>query len=119
MVASVTMRLPADEEKYTQAKLNNDLVPLFSEPPIKDYKYWRIVDNRFPHTRIADTNHMIVLKRECKSLMLIKPMEWVELLKIVVEVASDYDNFAYNLPSMSSVKTIPHAHLYKFKIGYK
>lgn len=115
----MTMRLPEDEAKYTLAKQNNDLVPLFSEPPIRDFKYWRIVDNRFPHTRIADTNHMIVLKRECKSLMLIKPMEWVELLKIIIEVASDYDNFAYNLPSMSSVKTIPHAHLYRFKKGYK
>lgn len=113
------MRLPADEEKYTQAKLNNDLVPLFSEPPIKDFKYWRIVDNRFPHTRIADTNHMIVLKRECATMRHIKLFEWAELLQIVWMVKDDYDNFAYNLPSMSSVKSIPHAHLYKFKIGYK
>jgi hypothetical protein len=113
------MRLPADEDKYTLAKQKGDLVPLFSEPPIKDFKYWRIVNNRFSHTRIADTNHMIVLKRECKSLMLIKPMEWMELLKIIIDVAHEYDNFAYNLPSMSSVKTIPHAHLYRFKNDYK
>lgn len=113
------MRLPADEEKYTQAKLNNDLVPLFSEPAIKDFKYWRIVDNRFPHTRIADTNHMIVLKRECTSLLHIHFKEWNELLHIIMQIRQDYDNIAYNLPSMSSVKTIPHAHLYKFKVGYK
>lgn len=115
----MTMRLPEDEAKYTKAKQNNDLVPLFSEPAIREYKYWRIVDNRFPHTRIADTNHMIVLKRECPGLHKIHFLEWRELLKIVLEVRHDYDNFAYNLPSMSSVKTIPHAHLYKFKIGYK
>lgn len=115
----MTMRLPMDEAAYTVAKANNDLKPLYSEPAIRDYRYWRIVNNRFPHTRIADTNHMIVLKRECKSLMLIKPMEWVELLKVVIEVAGDYDNFAYNLPSMSSVKTIPHAHLYKFNELHK
>ena len=113
------MRLPADEEKYTLAKQNNDLVPLYSEPAIKDYKYWRIVDNRFPHTRIADTNHMIVLKRECQNLLHIHFKEWHELLTILMEIRHEYDNFAYNLPSMSSVKTIPHAHLYKFKIGYK
>lgn len=113
------MRLPDDEQKYTQAKKDNTLVPLFSEPPIKDFKYWRIVDNRFPHTRIADTNHMIVLKRECATLRHIKLFEWAELLQVVWQVRDDYDSFAYNLPSMSSVKTIPHAHLYRLKVGYK
>lgn len=115
----MTMRLPEDEAKYTQAKKDGNTTLLFNEPPIKDYKYWRIVDNRFPHSRIAETNHMIVLKRECKSLMLIKPMEWVELLKVIIDVADEYDNFAYNLPSMSSVKTIPHAHLYRFNELHK
>lgn len=115
----MTMRLPKDEARYTQAKLNNDLVPLFNEPAIKDYKYWRIVNNRFSHTRIANVNHMIVLKRECNSLLKIRFFEWRELLKIIWEIRHNYDNFAYNLPSMSSVKTIPHAHLYKFKKAYK
>ena len=115
----MTMRLPDDEAKYTLAKQNGELVQLFDEPAIQDFKHWRIVDNRFPHTRIADVNHMIVLKRECPSLFHITFMEWHELIKIILSVAHDYDNFAYNLPSMSSVKSIPHAHLYRFKKVYK
>lgn len=111
----MSMRTEEGEQKYDIAKKRADLVKLFDEEPVLDFKYWRIVENRFPHDRITTINHMIVLKRECRSILFIKPMEWVELLRVVIEVSSDYDTFTFNFPTMSSVKNIPHAHLYILK----
>ncbi len=115
----MSMRTPEGEEKYRQAKMSNNLKLLYQEQPIKEFRYWRVVDNRFPHDKIAKVNHMIVLKREAEGLRHIYLMEWFELLKIIWFIRKDYDTFTYNLPSMSSVKNIPHAHLYKLKREFK
>ena len=115
----MTMRSKELEKKYQADIKAGKLTRIYDETPIKDYKYWRIVENGYPHNRIAEVNHMIVLKRECASLRHLKMHEWYELFAIVWWVKDQYDVFSYNLPAMSSVKNIPHAHLYKLKGTYK
>ncbi len=115
----MTMRTQKVEKHYAEVKEQGGLRPLYDETPIKDFKYWRIVENRFPHDKIADLNHMIVLKREVKDIRHINLMEWIQLLKVVWYIRHDYNTFTYNLPSMSSVKNIPHAHLYRLRQEYR
>ena len=115
----MTMRLPKSEAIYQQAIKDKTLIPLYDEDAVYDFKYWKIVENRFKHDKFATTNHMIVLKREAAGLKEIKPLEWLELMKIVIEVRNLYDSFMYNFPNMSSIKNIPHAHLYKVRKEYK
>lgn len=115
----MTMRTPGLEEKYQSAITWRKLKDLRKEKPIQDFKYWLIVENRFPHDKIAEVNHMIVLKRECSSLLRLWPREWRELFVIIWRNRDKYDTFTYNLPSMTSIKNIPHAHLYKLKKEFK
>lgn len=115
----MSMRTEFMENNYSDARAGGALKLLYQEEPIKDFKYWMIIANRFPHDKIATVNHIIVLKREAVDLRHIHLIEWVELLKIVWFVRKDYDVFTYNLPSMSSIKNIPHCHLYKLKKEYK
>lgn len=55
------------ERKYKKFKANgflDDGCNLCKEATsIKEFKFWRIVDNLFPHDRIAKTNHIIISKR--------------------------------------------------------
>lgn len=115
----MTMRTEKAEAIYAQAKAEGSLRPLYDERLVKDFKYWRIVENRFPHDKIAEVNHLLVLKRECQDLSFIRLYEWHELFLVLWEIRKDYDNFVYNLPAMSSIKNIPHAHLYRLKKEYK
>lgn len=114
----MTMRLPADEQKYTEAKAAGDLKPIHQEPAIQDFEYWRIVDNRFPHTRISDVDHLLVLKREA-AIADVTAAEWSELLSLYSRLDGEYDVITHNFASMRSVQSIPHFHLYKLKVGYK
>jgi len=115
----MSMRTQDLEDQYKIAREDGSLKTLYDEDPIHDFKYWRIVANRFPHNKLTDVNHIIVLKRPAEDIRHIGLMEWIELLKIVWFIRRDYDVFTYNLPSMSSIKNIPHCHLYKLKEEYK
>lgn len=114
----MTKRLAADEAAYQAAIAAKSLVPLHTEEPIMDFVYWKIISNRFPHTRIADENHLLVLKREC-VISDITAAEWLEFLDILKRVGHMYDTVTYNLPGVSSVKNIVHCHLYRLKPEYK
>lgn len=115
----MTMRTKTGEEKYQRAIRNNKLTKLYNEKVIKDFTFWMIVENRFPHNKIAKVNHMLVLKRECDGLSFIRFEEWFELEGIMAKIKHNYDNLVFNFPSMSSIKTVPHAHLYKLKKEFK
>lgn len=115
----MTMRTPKIEEEYRMAKELGNLIKLYDEEPVLDFKYWVIVKNRFIHDKLAKLNHMVVLRRECPDLRHIKVFEWVELLYIIWQIRDDYHTFNFNFPAMSSVTNIPHAHLYKLKKEYR
>lgn len=117
----MTMRTADGERRYDKAKQHGNLIPLYEEPAVYggEFKHWRIVANRFPHNKITDLNDMLVLKRECDGLTHIKMYEWFELLQIILKIRDSYDTFTFNFPSMSSIKNIPHAHLYRLKKEFK
>lgn len=114
----MTKRLAADEIAYQEAIAAKSLVPLHIEEPILDFNHWKIIDNRFPHSKIAEQNHLLVLKREC-SVRDITAAEWAEFLEILQRVGDLYDTVTYNLPGVSSVKNIVHCHLYRLRAEYK
>lgn len=113
------MRTEAGEERYRRATRSGNLKKLYEEDPIADYTYWRIVKNRFSHNKLARINHMLVLKRECSGLLHIRIQEWVELLWIILEIYPKYNCMLFNFPGMSSIKNIPHIHLYILKKEFK
>jgi len=65
---------------------------------IKEFRYWRIVDNEFPWDRIAKINHMIIPKRhiiyeelnkaEKKEFESIKSAYIEEKYELIAEVAN-------------------------------
>jgi hypothetical protein len=111
----MTMRLPSTEEAYQQAKPH--LIGLLNEPRLKEWKYWAVIENAYPHDKIADIDHLLILTRESAVTEIGLP-EFIELQSILVEVQNGYDCTTFNFPSMRSVFNVPHLHLYKLKKEY-
>ena len=114
----MTVRLDADEAIYQAAKAVKNTKPLYEEDLVREYRHWRIVKNRFPHTKLADENHMLVLKRKA-DMGHVTLREWWEFAKIVNSIAHEYDNLVYNMPSIASVIDVPHCHLYRLKEEFR
>ena len=110
----MSLRTSATEKAYKTAQRNGTLIPLLQEPWLKEYKYWVIIDNRFPHDKHNTRNHMLVLKRNCR-IGQVKKREWLELPKIYYLLGHKYDAIKLNLPSMISITDTVHMHLYNFK----
>jgi len=84
--------------------------PLCTVPPIKDFKYWRIVKNKFPYDLIAEKHDMLVPKRHVDEVSLNED-EISELREIKREyIDSEY---SYIIEAMSKNKSIPaHFHIH-------
>lgn len=115
----MTMRTPAMEAEYTVAKKNGSLVPLLDEPAIKEWQYWKLIANRFPHNRHHVRNDLLVLKEPAINFFAVRPVAFVELQHIYAEVAADYDYMKINFPSVISVPDFVHVHLLTLKKEYK
>jgi len=116
----VTLRTPAMEKKYQKAKANNDLEQLNEIAPIKQWKFWKLVPNRFPHDRHHTENLMVVLKRECPSFWDIALHEQDELFEKIGPYLDDkYDYIKINLASVRSINNVPHIQVYVLKGEYK
>lgn len=60
------LRTKESQEKYLKLIASgflDDECKLCKAPSIKDFSYWRIIDNRFPYDRIAKTNHILIPKK--------------------------------------------------------
>lgn len=114
----MTARLPSTELAYQTAIKNGDVEPLHMVPAIKQWRYWKLIKNRFPHDKLNTRHNMIVLLREC-SLWDIAPAELLELWLIFAEMDAEYDYIKINLKSLRSVHGIPHIHIADYKDEYK
>lgn len=115
----MSLRTKKTEDAYRLAKYLHQLRPLNEERPIYNYKYWVVVDNRFPHDQHHVTNHCLVLRRKCDSYLKIRIRELLEIPKIYKELNMKYDKIGINTPRMISVKDFVHCHLYELKDEYK
>lgn len=114
----MSMRTRRTERAYRKAKRNGKLIPLAEEYRLREWKYWILVDNGYPHDRHHTRNHLLVRKRR-GSIFSLRLWEWAELLEIYNEVKDDYDCAKLNFPSMISVPEYLHFHLLNLKDRYK
>lgn len=107
-------RTEMTEIKYQVAKKEGTLRGLLEEPSLKDFRYWRLVENAFPYDERWEVSHMLVLKRACQWSRM-SADEVIELHVLKNKYRSKYDKIEENGLSMSSIKDIPHVHLLKGK----
>lgn len=77
---------------------------------IKEFKFWRVIENQFPYDRIAEIHHMIIPKRHASDPDLSKEEkdEFEDIKKGYID-----DTYEYLIESCHKNKTIPgHAHIH-------
>jgi len=82
---------------------------------VKDFEYWRIIENEFPYDRIAESHDMLVPKRHIKEPEFNED-EKKELLEIK---SGEYvsKNYHFIIEATKGIQSIPaHFHLHLTKI---
>lgn len=115
------MSLRADflEDYYKEYKKTAPKNALHKEPSVVEWKFWRLINNNFPYTKIATAHALVVLKRDC-SIYEISAEELAELWMTILPWADKiYDVSLINLSAMRSVRNTPHVHLINYLPEFK
>ena len=83
---------------------------LCKDHAIKNFKYWKIVDNRFPYNRIAKVSHMIVPKRHTTENKL-NTLEKKEFKSIKRDYLGKKYEYLFENISSKSIPKHHHLHL--------
>lgn len=112
----MTLRKPESEKKYCEYKNTASFAecPLCREglSPIKKFKYWILISNRFPYDLIASKHDMLMLKDHKIDITI---REYAELLEIKDQLGFQYDAMIENMLSGMSIPAHYHCHLIKYK----
>lgn len=105
----VTLRKPETEAAYKLSRETGDLSPLYSEEHIREFQYWRIVNNRFPYDKIYQTHHLLIPKRKfaLESDMWLRERDELTRLKQTLP----YDQVLENTMHNRSICDLYHLHL--------
>lgn len=107
-----TLRTKEGEDKYQWARTVNDLKPLPEERLVHEFKFWQVVENRFPYSMIFEIHHMLIPKRVVANRYELTTDEKTELALIKdYYVEPMYDAILENMASHRSVGDHYHIHL--------
>jgi hypothetical protein len=111
-----TLRTPETLFKYEEQIKAGTLPKCFfcSSKSLKEYKYWKVVENEFPYDEIASKSHIIAPKRHITEGGLTNK-EIKEYKKIKMEAQEDYDVIIENSIKLKSIPMHHHLHLLTLK----
>lgn len=110
----MSLRRRKGEERYQMAKLTNATVPLQHERSIREFKFWKLIDNRFPYDSAFSTSHMLIPKRMVPTYRKLWPWERWELRRILDHKLTHYNQIVENMTNTRSVLGLYHLHLLIF-----
>jgi len=111
-----TRKTAKNYKKFRDAGfLTNDGCRLCKEILIKDFKLWKIINNRFPWDRIAKIHHMIIPKRHTvyEKLNKAEKKEYDLIKKTYIE--KKYQVIAEATEIKKTIPTHMHIHLITLK----
>lgn len=82
--------------------------------PVKEYKYWKIIQNEFPYDEVAEINHIVATKKHKKEEKYTKA-EIKEYRKIKEYIHKTYDTILENTNGIKSIPEHQHLHLLRLK----
>lgn len=108
-----TLRTPEGKKKYQEYLNTTDTqnsCPLCNKENLKDFKFWKIIENKFPYDLIAKTHHMLISKRHVPEKELTR--EELEELNLIKESYA-HPTYDWILEPTLKNKTIPnHFHIH-------
>lgn len=96
---------------YLQGKKGIDV--LYEKEPLKQFTYWKIIDNDFPYDRIAKRHHLLIPNRIFKDDWDMTDDERKELWHIK-QTVKGYKAITENFPDRKSITEVYHLHLLEY-----
>lgn len=81
---------------------------------VKEFKYWMILENRFPYDGIAEISHMLAPKRHVPTEGDLDEKELIELADIKKNELHNYDVIIESTPRATTRPDHYHVHLLKY-----
>ncbi len=76
---------------------------------VREYRYWRILENEYPYDRIADTHHIVALKRHAPEHEMTAE-ERTEYERVRRDLHTRYDMLFENTVRKKSIPGHHHLH---------
>jgi len=116
----MSFRTPEMEAEYADAKEQGTLKKLYEEAPVREFKYWVLVVNRFWHDEKDRFGLLIATKRDGGNIWQTNRLEQNELFDVIGPwIDTRFDTLMFNLASMRSIETNAHGHVSLIKDKYK
>lgn len=103
-----------EEHKNKKRQLGDSRCGLCLDEPIKQFKYWKIIDNKFPYDEVAEAGHMLVPLNHLEEKNISKKA-WDEYKEIKKYLDQEYDMIIENTTKNKSIPSHFHLHLLKLK----
>lgn len=111
-----SLRKPESHARYLEFVRSGKLPQCYlcESTPIREYKYWKIVENQFPYDEVAETTHMVTPKRHLTESGLTW-REMSELQKVKETIHKEYDMILENAHKNKLIPGHYHLHLLRLK----
>jgi diadenosine tetraphosphate (Ap4A) HIT family hydrolase len=117
-----TLRKPESEAIYGEFKkrMDKNYCPFCNRDLMRrEFKYWIIVENRFPYDKVFKRHDILACKRHIKEWTEMTKDEWAELKSIEYQIMNgevgDYNLVIINVPKDRSIPRHLHFHLATYK----
>lgn len=112
-----TLRKAKSEKIYRKFLEKNKNICPFCEQEllINKYKYWILVENKFPYDKISEYHHLLATIREVEEFEDLKKEEITELKNIFRKLEKNYSYISLNVRQKRSIRKHFHFHLIKIK----
>lgn len=99
---------------FLKTNTNNHCIYCEKELLIKEFKYWMVLENRFPYDKIAEISHMLAPKRHVSGEENLSTQEKDELLEIKKNHLENYSVIIESTPNATTRPDHYHLHLLKY-----
>ncbi len=110
----MTLRKAGDEVVYRLALGSGQSKELIDEPRLMEWKYWALIDNKYPYTAAFKIHHLLIPKRAVAEKML-HENEKKELQIIFDQLGDLYDCRLVNFKHKQTKQSHFHIHLLTYK----
>jgi diadenosine tetraphosphate (Ap4A) HIT family hydrolase len=112
-----SLRTPKNEKIYQEfLKSNKNRCPFcLKDLLVKEFKFWILVENKFPYNKIAVTHHLLAPKIHIAEFEELKNWQREELKEIIKKIEKNYSYISLNVKKKRTIKDHFHLHLIKIK----
>lgn len=104
-------RKPETQAAYNEVLRSGRTTSFVEKPAIREFTFWKVINNEFPYDNIAGTHHMLVPKREVPQERFLNDEERREMVEVKEMIGSEDDMFMECPNHARTVKGHMHIHL--------